>query len=333
MKSLPVVRASELDVVPPEERWLVEGLWGRGDVGILGGQPKSFKSFFALQVAVAVASGKPCLGRFQVPEAGCVLLFAAEDALHTVRYRLQGICTQVGVELKDLDLWVIVAPVVRLDRIEDCQALAHTVESLRPKLMILDPFVRLHTVDENASAAIAPLLAVLRALQRTHGCAILVVHHARKSGAPRAGQALRGSSEFHAWGDVTLFLKRVKQGVRLSVEQRAGPGIDGLLLKLHDGPYGPMLVITEDEGGGEQDDPVGDVDRVLAVLEGSKSPMTSRQIRAGCRMRMATLLAVLADLESCGRVVRVEGGWLGVSRKLDSGDGEPGKRKRETSGP
>jgi hypothetical protein len=34
---------------------------------------------------------------------------------------------------------------------------------------------------------------------------VLVVHHARKSaGRMRAGQALRGSSEFHAWGDSNL---------------------------------------------------------------------------------------------------------------------------------
>jgi RecA-family ATPase len=46
---------------------------------------------------------------------------------------------------------------------------------------------------------VAPLLAYLRTLQRQHQPAVLVVHHARKSaGRMRAGQALRGSSEFHA---------------------------------------------------------------------------------------------------------------------------------------
>jgi len=39
--------------------------------------------------------------------------------------------------------------------------------------------------------------------------AILVVHRARKdSHASRPGQALRGSSELHGWGDSNLYLRR-----------------------------------------------------------------------------------------------------------------------------
>jgi hypothetical protein len=48
----------------------------------------------------------------------------------------------------------------------------------------------------------------LRELQRRHDVAVLVVHHAKKGGGVRAGQALRGSSEFHAWGDSNLYLRR-----------------------------------------------------------------------------------------------------------------------------
>jgi hypothetical protein len=316
MSALPVVRACAIDAVALEQRWLVEELWGLGDVGILGGEPKSYKSFLALQIAVAVASGSPCLGRFQVPSPGRVLVFAAEDALHTVRCRLDGICHQVGADLDDLDLWVITAPVVRLDRQEDRRALHETIESLQPKLLILDPFVRLHRVDENASAAVAPLLAALRHLQRTHGCAILVVHHARKSGAARAGQALRGTSEFHAWGDVTVFLQRMRVGVRLSVEQRAGRGIDGLWLKLRDGERGPALAVAEPE---EEDEPSETVeDRVLAVFQGAEAPLSSRQVRARCKVRMATLLTTLGQLTSNGRLERTERGWrLGASVTAD----------------
>jgi hypothetical protein len=41
----------------------------------------------------------------------------------------------------------------------------------------------------------------LRELQRRYALAVLVVHHAKKgAGSVRAGQALRGFSEFHALG-------------------------------------------------------------------------------------------------------------------------------------
>jgi hypothetical protein len=39
----------------------------------------------------------------------------------------------------------------------------------------------------------------------------------------RAGQALRGSSEFHAWGDSNLYLRRSGGELNLTVEHRAAP--------------------------------------------------------------------------------------------------------------
>ena len=41
----------------------------------------------------------------------------------------------------------------------------------------------------------------------------------------RAGQALRGSSEFHAWGDSNLYLRRVGEQLTLTVEHRAAASI------------------------------------------------------------------------------------------------------------
>jgi|SRR5271166_6405987 len=86
--------------------------------------------------------------------------------------------------------------------------------------------------DENVSGEAAPLLAFLRELQRRHAIAVAVVHHARK-GAIRAGQALRGSSEFHAWGDSNLYLRRDGDDrLVLTVEHRAAAAIPGVTLEL-----------------------------------------------------------------------------------------------------
>ena len=237
MSLLPVEPAWRLAERTEEHRWLIAGLWGEQAVGIVGGEPKCCKSFLALDIAVAVAAGVPCLRRFAVPRAGRVLLFAAEDALHIVRRRLEGICEAAGTALIGLDIQVITAPTVRLDRADDRDNLAETVARLKPRLLILDPFVRLHRIDENASGEVAPLLAYLRELQRRHGTAVLVVHHARKgAGNARAGQALRGSSEFHAWGDSNLYLRRDGDDLSLTVEHRAAP------------PLGPIAVALTQRG-------------------------------------------------------------------------------------
>ena len=81
-EALHVLRAAQVREPPAgESRWLVQPLWSTGAVGIIGGAPKSCKTWLALELAVAVASGKPCLGRFPVPTAGPALVFAAEDGV------------------------------------------------------------------------------------------------------------------------------------------------------------------------------------------------------------------------------------------------------------
>ena len=106
---------------------------------------------------------------------------------------------------------------------QDLHRLHLTLASQRPKLLILDPFVRLQRADENDARQVAAILASLRELARTFNAAVLLVHHARKSGAALPGQALRGSGDFWAWGDSNLYLSGRPNRLRLTVEHRAAP--------------------------------------------------------------------------------------------------------------
>jgi RecA-family ATPase len=186
MTRLPLCRARDLGQdSPPSQRWLVDSLWAERAVGILGGEPKCGKSLLAL--AVAVASGLPCLRRFAVEKRGRVLLYAAEDSLSVVRERLEGIATAVGTDLAALDLFVITAPTLRLDTETDRDCLEETVRVARPRLLVLDPFVRLHAIDENAAGEVAPLLGYLRRPERTYETAVLLGHYVRKGAANLRG--------------------------------------------------------------------------------------------------------------------------------------------------
>ncbi|MEA3196279.1 MAG: hypothetical protein QOF32_331, partial [Gammaproteobacteria bacterium] len=166
MTQLPVQPAHRLAERAGQQHWLVTGLWADEAVGIIGGEPKCCKSFLALDLAVAVATGTLCLRRFPVPRPGRVLLYAAEDALHIVRRRLDGICAAAGISIVNLDVQVITAASLRLDLDADRASLEETVTRLKPRLLVLDPFVRLHRIDENNSGEVAPLRAFLRELQR-----------------------------------------------------------------------------------------------------------------------------------------------------------------------
>jgi hypothetical protein len=309
MTLLPVEPAYRLAERSEEHRWLVTGLWSEQAVGIVGGEPKCCKSFLALDLAVAVAAGVPCLRRFAVPRAGRVLLFAAEDALHIVRRRLEGISAAAGVALADLDIQVITAPIIRLDLDADRRNLAETVARLQPRLLILDPFVRLHRIDENASGEVAPLLAYLRELQRRHDVAVLVVHHAKKGGGGvRAGQALRGSSEFHAWGDSNLYLRRDGDDLSLSVEHRAAASMTPITIEL--AQRGTALALEVVDRRDPATPPPSSLDeRITATLAGADAALPFAELRACCRVRATTLYERLAVLAETGRVVKTDDGY------------------------
>jgi RecA-family ATPase len=318
MTALPVRPAHELTLLSAEQRWLIEGLWGAEAVGIVGGEPKCCKSFLALDMAVAVASATPCLRRFPVARPGRVLLFAAEDALSIVRQRLDGICAAVGLCLADLDLQVITAPTLRLDLELDRNRLDDTVRALHPTLLILDPFVRLHRIDENVSADVAPLLDYLRGLQRRYQTAVALVHHARKGGAHlRAGQALRGSSELHAWGDSNLYLRRTGDGdgLALTIEHRAAASSEGLALHLL--PSGDGLALHLDDptiAAPANTPPPSALDRIEALLAEATVPLSLKALRSAAKMRAATASDALAALVTQGRARRSDKGYLLVPR-------------------
>ncbi|MBI4871584.1 MAG: AAA family ATPase [Candidatus Riflebacteria bacterium] len=310
MSSLNICPVAQLPRQPEAARWLVEELWSEQAVGIVGGEPKCCKSFLALELALAVASGMPCLGRFTVPHPGGVLLFAAEDALHVVRERAEAIANRRGLDLEAITLDVITTPIVRLDRDTDRRALLEAVDKLRPRLLVLDPFVRLHRIDENVASEVAPLLAFLRELQRSFHTAVLLVHHARKGAAhSRAGQALRGSSELHAWGDSNLYMRRSTETLQLTIEHRAAAA----------GPARPLkLVVDNDSIALELLEPAAaeapmthtatPEQRVKTILAEARSPVSLSQLRQACKIRMKTLCSTLACLTSQGAIVKSPAG-------------------------
>ena len=312
MTQLPVQPAWRLADRPEQQRWLVNELWSEEAVGIIGGEPKCCKSFLALDLAVAAAAGAPCLRRFAVQRPGRVLLYPAEDALHVVRRRLDGICAAAGISIAELDVQVITAPSLRLDLDADRARLDETIARLKPRLLVLDPFVRLHRIDENVSGDVAPLLAYLRDLQRRHAIAVAVVHHARKgAGALRAGQALRGSSEFHAWGDSNLYLRRdVDDRIILTVEHRAAAAMPGVTLELVQRDKALALEPIQ-----PQDQPTSPAaprsvdDRIAAALADADRSQPFAELRARCRVRTTTLYQRLSAMTAAGIVVKSAAGY------------------------
>jgi AAA domain-containing protein len=310
MSLLPFQRASELSAEAQQTPWLIEGLWADQAVGILGGEPKCYKSFLALDIAVSVAAGSPCLRQLAVKRPGPVLFFPAEDSLSIVRRRLDGICLAAGLSLDPLPLHVITAPSLRLDLVSDRLRLSRTVQALKPVLLILDPLIRLHQVDENDASQIAPILAYLRQLQRKFQLGVLVVHHAKKDAhGQRPGQALRGSSELHGWGDSNLYMRRRREQLTLSTEHRAAPSKDNIAVELKQSGEDLSLALLGPITGSEvpastASAPLGPCERIGQILASLDQAISLRQLRKRCGMRMTTVRDYLDQMLAAGKVVR-----------------------------
>jgi AAA domain len=307
---LPVVRVGEIKSQENPQRWLVDGLWGASSVGVIGGAPKCAKTWLGLDMALSVATGTACLGKYAVPEPGPVLIYLAEDALLVVRERVAGMARHRGLDLTGVEVHVITAPVLRLDRGPDRARLWEATKRLRPRLLVLDPLVRLHGIDENNAGEVAELLAYFRSLQRQLDLSVLLVHHTRKNatGGVAAGQGLRGSSDIHAFGDSNLYLRRMREHLVLSSEHRAAPASVPVYLELvaTDAETTHLEVIAELEDGNRKQRSLNE--RVLDLLAGG-AVRTRANLRASLGVKNERLGEALESLERAGHVRRTPGGW------------------------
>jgi hypothetical protein len=306
--SLPVVRIGQIPSQATPQRWLVEQLWGDSSVGLIGGAPKCSKTWLGLDLALSVATGTPCLGKYTVPQPGPVLIYLAEDALPTVRQRVEGMARQRGLELPQVDIYVITAASLRLDRPQHRGQLLQTARELRPRLLLLDPLVRLHGIDENSASEVAELLAFIRSLQRQLDLSVILVHHTRKNapGGAAAGQGLRGSSDLHAFGDSNLYLQRTKDRLLLSSEHRAAPASPPVYLQ---------LVTTSTEtahlqvvAAPDDQQPVQLPQQVLALLADGRVH-TRTKLREQLGVKNERLGQTLESLEREGQLRRTPTGW------------------------
>lgn len=314
-ETLPVVRAADLEELDPARRWLIEPLWIHAGVGTIGGLPKSCKSWMGLDMAVSVASGTPCLDTFPVRDPGGVLLYMAEDASSLVKARLRGLCRHRGLDLNALPIDVITAPIVRLDLLVDQQRLAETVRRRVPRLLLLDPFVRLHQVNENQAGEVAAILGYLRALQRAYQLAVIVTHHSRKNGSATGGISLRGSGDFFAWVDTALSLRRRPHTLLLSVEHRAAAAPDALTLALLGTEQDMHLGIVHAEQPAAPPAPA-DLDATIfdALENAGDDGLVRASLRAAVRVRNERLGEALARLAAAGQVTRRGDRWVRVPR-------------------
>lgn len=241
------------DVKPP--RWLIEGIATEGSVGFIAGQPKSYKSWFGLDMGLSVATGNDFLDRFRVIDPGPVLYIQEEDGAVTVKSRIQKIwksktTDQLRLFNGDQVLWepgshdefdpdiniylqegFIVSEPHWLEWLDE--VLAEGMETAQGEVMpyrmvLIDTLMNVAgDVEENkAQAMTTRIFKPIKMLMRKHNSAMRFIHHMGKGGEDRrGGQKLLGSTANHAWSEDSLYINRTgKPGqLRIEFESKSAP--------------------------------------------------------------------------------------------------------------
>lgn len=241
--------------------WVIEGIWSEGASGFIAGQPKSFKSWMAFDMALSVATGMDFLDKFRVVKPGPVLYIQEEDALPTLKVRRDKIwpskmadrmVTEEGEDGVRRVVWLPPSEAVQEPKILALvregfvisdpgwqawldEVLEEGFEGEPFRMVIMDPLMAIAgDVEENRSVEMnLKIFNPLRDLNKKHSVSFAIVHHMKKSGGDgrqpagefaRGGQMMLGSVANHAWVECALYAKLNRRGVSIEVESKAAPG-------------------------------------------------------------------------------------------------------------
>lgn len=192
-----------------EPKFAVPNLISEGAT-LLAGRPKLGKSWLALSIAIAIASGGRVLGKISV-EQGDVLYLALEDGQRRLQSRLRTLLSDGNVPerlllstewpsldeggLDAIEEWLRGRPDARL-------VVVDTFKKVRPRERRVS---RLYDGDYDA-------IAPLSKLGQKYGVAILIVHHTRKQPSDDAFDTVSGSNGLTGAVDGMMILQRSKSG-------------------------------------------------------------------------------------------------------------------------
>lgn len=195
---------------PPS--WLVDRLLVEGGTSLITAKHASFKSFFALDLALCIATGKKWHGR--EVKRGTVIYIAAEGA-STLQKRIRAWLEYHGVDPEEATRLLVVPSPVQLHDASVLPDFIAETRPLEPTLIIVDTLARCSVgLDENSAGDMNRYVDAVDALSKATGVHVLTVHHNNKDGAYRGSTALPAAVDTH------ISLDRKGDQVMLKVEKQ-----------------------------------------------------------------------------------------------------------------
>jgi hypothetical protein len=199
------VSFAKLESIPPRE--LVYGHFlFRKFVSALGAPGGSGKTAYAYAVALALVAGQDFLSE-GVYDPGNVWIYNLEDPETELYRRLKAAMIGHGVTFQDIegrlfmdsgrDRPLVIAKAQRDGTViawPQVPALIAEIKARKVHVLIVDPFVRSHRVEENHNDQIDFVAALWASIADAADCAVWLVHHFKKGGVSGDAGAFRGAS-------------------------------------------------------------------------------------------------------------------------------------------
>lgn len=205
--------------VVADHSYVIKHLLGAGVCAVLFGESGAGKSHLAVDMAIAVALGRPFFGH--KTQQGAVLYLAGEGAdgltnriMAARKFGSLADSTPLALVRKSvvLDLDEHIDP---LRVVETAKALAKKVgEPVR--LIVVDTLARSLAGDENSSEDMGRFVKACEMIRESTGATVLIVHHSGKD----AARGARGHSSLRAAIDTELLVEGRKNPRRLSVTKQ-----------------------------------------------------------------------------------------------------------------
>lgn len=216
-----------------QEFW-IDGLVGPGLLTLWAAEPKTGKSFAAMQMGYALSTGNPLWDFATDGKRHKVLYFQGELTMQMVRQRAKNMFGLQAV--RDPTWYAITAkPDEPIDLVRDPEILTDLAEPY--DVVIVDPISVFHGNDENSSHSVKEVLSVFHSLQSA-GKAVVLIHHTNKLRTDQNGMPvgvsfsnIRGSGTWFAAADSLALHYRISDRVtEVKFAFRAAPDRDPLKL-------------------------------------------------------------------------------------------------------
>ena len=189
----------------PEPRWAIEGLIPEG-LTVFAGAPKLGKSWLALGLSIAVASGGRALGKIPV-DRGPVLHLALEDSARRLKGRLGALLNGNGPprDLQFFTTWE------RLDRGGAAEMETWLERHPDTRLVVVDVYTSIRPPAKSSSDSYVSDYQGASELQRVamvHGVAIVLLYHTRKAEASDFVETIQGTLGTAAAADTLMVARR-----------------------------------------------------------------------------------------------------------------------------